>query len=103
MKNEFPPFYVGQKVVAIEDHTQGFFNKGDEFTVYSIEKNCCGYKITIGIPKRKKYSFCSFCNKEKLIIGNQSPFNARKFTPITSTFQAITYKEVIKQEQLSIN
>lgn len=44
-------FYVGQKVVAIKNHSQGRFKKGDEFIVKNIMDNfckCCDTIVDVG-------------------------------------------------------
>lgn len=61
-------FYVGQKVVAIEDSKKGFFKKNQEFVVIDIIQCECGKKyLSVGIvfevPKWKQTSFCPECKK----------------------------------------
>lgn len=40
-------FYIGQQVVAIRNHSQGYFKKGQIFEVLDIMKGCCHYAIRI--------------------------------------------------------
>jgi len=48
-----PKFYVGQKIVAIRSHCQGFFKEGQIFIVTGVFAPICKcpeYLITIDVP-----------------------------------------------------
>lgn len=64
------PFYIGQEVVAIRDHSMGFFKKGQEFTVLGIKKSCCEWDVNIGHTYNfniySGYAICGICNKKEL-------------------------------------
>lgn len=60
-------FYVGQEIVAIKDHSQGDYKKGDEFVILGIKKGCCNVLLNIGII----YDFKGYSGfTECLICGN---------------------------------
>lgn len=101
MNKSIPPFYVGQKVVAVCNHVQGHFKMGDEFTINSVEIGCCGWDVTIGITSHGYgLCICTECHKMKLInIGEEISFCSTRFAPITSTFQSIEYREVLEKER----
>lgn len=90
-------FYIGQKIVAIKDHSQGVFKKGDEFTVFNIVK-CCEYLVDIGL-KNGIGSYCSYCNKD--ISQNILFFNESRFAPIE--LSTTTFEDVIKQYETCLN
>lgn len=91
MENEnlknLPPFYVGQKVVAIENQSQGAFKSGDEFVVKSITRPMCGcvnhWIVDVGVK-----SWCnlirmtSCCSKTLQMPDSTWFFNANRFAPL---------------------
>lgn len=92
-----PKFYVGQRVVAIENHPQGLFKEGDEFTVTSIVKGCCyDFGITIGISH---IGPCTCGNK----YDGEWRFMQSRFAPIIENFQAITFEKIVEHELTSVN
>ena len=89
-----PPFYVGQRVVAIVDHSQGAFKKGDEFTVTSIYFGCCQWLVTIGIyPLRPKWK-CDHCYSIHA-SPEEWEFFCYRFAPIHTDFVSITFEDTI--------
>lgn len=99
-KTDFPPFYVGQKVVAIKDHSQGAFRKGETFVVIEVIRcpcNCKYWVIDIGkIWTESEFSRCRIC--EHRIKGFLSYYNASCFAPIESQFHSITFEQVVEIE-----
>jgi len=60
-------FYVGQKVVAIRDHSQKLFKKGQEFIVLNVKEPFCKcgiQQVDIGIPSPVCITICHDCCKE---------------------------------------
>lgn len=93
-------FYIGQKIVAIKDHSQGVFKKGDEFTVLGIKKMCCENAIDIGKITHLKKHQCE-CNK---IINNTNKIHyihEDMFAPIE--LSSTTFEDVIKQYEPCLN
>lgn len=85
-------FYIGQKVVAIADHSQGCFKKGDTFTVLGKSKTCCSYLIRIDDDFYFGKNIC-FCGKKFL---HQHKFYSEKcFAPIQE-ISNMTYEEAIE-------
>ena len=103
---EFHPFYVGQKVVAIENFK--IFNKGEEFTVTSTSfcPNCNEPQITIGIPKQNQeivnYTKCSKKHKNNT---NEWLVRAKRFKPLEENFESISLSKILDLETslISIN
>lgn len=97
---DLPPFYVGQRVVAISDHSQGAFKKGDEFTIGSIVKTCCKWCVTIGIKANYTIRQCSVC-KQEYLAEQQWLFNADMFVPLEEKeFKNITFEKLIEAEPI---
>lgn len=92
-----PPFYVGQRVVAIKDHSMGSFKKGDIKTVLGIEKLCCCWNIDVGIKFSQILWQCNTCKALK--DTNQIGWiNARSFAPIQENFQSISLEKILEKE-----
>lgn len=104
MSKDFPPFYVGERVEAIEDHNQGAFKKGDHFIITSIYKGCCNYKVTVGIKSTSTNSRCSIC-RAKTKQESEWIFHARRFRSLEDKFIQISYSEVLEKETplISVN
>lgn len=94
----YPPFYIGQKVVAIKNHSQGLFKRDDDFVIRGLRKSgCCniwlvdiGRKTSCGIIK------CNGCGfAERSEIGW---YAAKLFAPIESKFESISFEKVIELE-----
>lgn len=95
--NNLPPFHVGQKVVAIEDHSQLHYKKGDVYTVTGLAKTpCCGnWIIDIGVRTHHSLMDC-FCGD---IYKNNYMFSIIKFRPLQSqSFPLITLTKVIEEQ-----
>lgn len=83
-------FYIGQKVVAIRDHSQGVFKKGDEFTVLDL-KQCCNYNLIK--VNANNYMGITKCNCG--FVFNDEFYYDICFAPIE--LSETTFEEVIKQ------
>lgn len=97
--NDFliPPFYVGQEVVAIKDHSQGAFKKGDEFKVSSIEIGCCAWVVTVGILSVKPGQICMVCGHVRP-ARKESMFKAYLFAPKIEISSFISMKELADKQ-----
>lgn len=93
-------FYIGQKIVAIKDHSQGIFKKGDEFTVLGITR-CCGYDgydlIEIYVNDGNIGTKCTKCN----FVHYGDWFCESCFAPIE--LSTTTFEDVIKQVEPCLN
>ena len=57
-------WYIGQEIVAIRNHSQGLFKKGDEFTIKGIKSGTCSCRVVfldIGLMARTEYTTCVIC------------------------------------------
>lgn len=105
-KLNLPPFYVGQKVIAVRSHSQGVFNKGDVFTVTGVIRKCCGWNVSIGIPSTKPSWHCGICDRSHH-SETEWFFSQRMFTTAQEkNFPLMTFtqiKETEKEEILILN
>lgn len=99
-----PPFYIGQRVVAIE--TGELWKKGDEFIVKGIKPGCCkttSWKVDVGIllpPCGRPYKIsCEYCHVGYIsYAGNIFWAEHNAFAPIQESFQSISLEKVLEQE-----
>ncbi len=110
----FAPFYVGQRVVCINNAVlsnahldpSSVLVKGKVYTITSVTKGCCGWSVTIGIPGTTPALTCHICGKTYLrgVLGEWS-FIPERFAPIQEDFQSITLEKILEQETqfISVN
>lgn len=104
---DIKPFYVGQEVVAIKNHSLGDFKKGDCFRVTSIYKVCCFTAITIGITPQQlgchqTLMTCAKCGGDYRIYG-ECGYDATCFRPKLEISEFISMKEVASVELFAQN
>jgi hypothetical protein len=87
-----PPFYIGQEIIAIKNHSQGFFKKGDEFIVTGIIKTCCSFSVSVGITATTDEGQCMRCGAIYK-LNSESLFNSHCFAPKIETDNFISMKE----------
>ena len=99
-----PPFFIGQIIIAKEDHPFKAFNKGDEFVCLNIRKsNCVCKKYIVDIGMRlpeESSSRCMICHESNKIFGIWF-FDAKRFVAKSPlNFQRLTFSK-IQEEVLS--
>ena len=95
-----PPFYVGQEIVAVRNHSEGLYKKGKKYIVMAIRKTCsCYWDISIGISTQRQFCLCPICGKDNIPTEGIQWHQHIAFAPITSTFQTIEYTEVLELEK----
>lgn len=100
---KFPKFYVGQKIIAIRDHSQGVFKKGDKFIVKGLGKECCHNIVDIGVNTQKPKFRCS-CGNTGIKTHNKSMFAEECFKPLQEQcYPLISYSKVLEDELVNAN
>lgn len=98
-------FYIGQKIVAIKDHSQGIFKKGDEFTVLAVRDALCKcntYDIHIGVlDYTALFEECVNRCYKKYRNDCYWWMDGSMFTPIE--LSTTTFEDVIKQYEPCLN
>ncbi len=106
---EIPPFYINQEVVAIRDHSQGKFKKGDEFIVRAIGKErwCkCrnGWYVDVGKTQLSELGFtCTVCGHIIYAKSLSVLYAASSFAPKLEIHAFISMKELAEQGLLAIS
>jgi hypothetical protein len=103
MNIEYPPFYIGQQVVAITDHEN--FKRGDKFIVKNIrkEKCCTTWVINIGVNSKDVYDFmaCPICGTQAV---NDDYYRAARFAPVEQLkYPLIKLTRILENEPVSSN
>jgi hypothetical protein len=101
--NNLPPFYIGQKVIAIKTHSQGTFIKGVSYKVTNYIKCDCGvWWISVGGTTDRINRRCT-CGHLTPTYG-LSHGDSRLLAPIQEqTFPLISYSKVLEQETVIAN
>lgn len=86
-------FKVGQKIVAIKDHAEGYFKKGDIFTVLETEKTCCVNSVRIFTSKNISGGMSCYCGK--VHKTNMYFFDEKRFVRFTEMSE-MSYNEAIE-------
>ncbi len=104
---DLPPFYVGQELVAIKDHEDGYFKKGDEFNVITIQKSNCkcpGWDVSVGLLCRTVMQHCSVCMSMDLETQSGfALFHSTNFAPKLPAYEFVSMKEVVQLETIGAN
>jgi hypothetical protein len=99
-------FYVGQKVVALKTHPDGWFKKGEIFEIFNIIPKVCFCKncvdLDFGMKTNEKTIFCDVCRS----IHNNSYKgmaiqDSRDFAPIQEQPAKIEYS--VKKVEVQID
>lgn len=78
-------WYVGQKVVAIRNHSEGLFSIGETYTITLVGTECyCPLLLGIGIQSRNSghigYTQCQHC---RCLIWRKGGSHESMFDPIS--------------------
>lgn len=108
-KTEFPPFYVGQKVVILKTCTTNGLNikKGSVVTASGCVKCSCGTWM-VGIVECPGFCETSEHKKSHLYYhpGDTNLHGeAKHFAPIIENFQSISLEKILEEETklISVN
>jgi len=96
-------WYIGQPVVAITNHSQGCFKKGQEFTIRGLQSNVCkcnDVEIDVGVRadiQVNEWVRCEQCNA--LYYSTAIWWFAEdKFAPLDTDISELT--EILTQKQV---
>jgi len=86
-------WYIGQPIVAILNHSQGKFKKGDEFTIKGLRQNFCnckGVNIDVGICSPGDTFECDICNVKVPDLDIKHWFHEDCFAPVDVDISELT-------------
>lgn len=107
-----PPFYIGQRVVALVTKNNDIgvvIKKNNVYTVLRTQRcgKCGQWHIDVGVKfDIKEYSNeCGSCPADLPIKDNTAWCYVQAFAPITENFQSITLEKVLETETplISVN
>ena len=85
-------WYIGQPIVAIKNHTQGRFKKGQEFIIIGLtQKQCCDKIILIDIGLGFTTA-CCICDGSNGFAG----YSSNSFAPLDVDISELT--EILTNE-----
>lgn len=95
-------WYIGQAIVSIINHRQGFFKEGDTHTISALQNckcKCGGVEISIGIIHNKKHRMvCSECGYEGPAVNTRELFfHESAFRPLDEIADISELTEHLKQ------
>jgi hypothetical protein len=102
-------YRTGDDIVAIKDHSQGVFLKGDVFTAIAMQRNSCGciILVDIGLKSDRPFTKCPACDMNDEKTDNVWWVDARAFrkllTKAEETDLADVLAEVFAEELNSLN
>jgi hypothetical protein len=102
-------YRTGDDIVAIKDHSQGVFLKGDVFTAMAIQRNSCGciLVVDIGLKSDRPFTKCPACDMNDEKTDNIWWVDARAFRKLLTKAEeedlADVLAEVFAEELNSLN
>lgn len=91
-------FNIGQKVVCIEVHPEGYLEMGKIYSIEGLHEKCgCGMLVDVGIKTKSTTSFihCMSCGKIRQNDGIKL-FSPRRFAPVEEISNT-TFDEIMEQ------
>lgn len=99
-------FEVGMKIIALADHHQGAFKKGDIFIVRSISRSTCSCgreRLDVGVILTTTVLVCAICGSN-VTCGNIWWFLSSRFAPLEGgEFKQVTYTKIIEELPVGAN
>lgn len=95
--DNFPPFYVGQRVVCIDTDFSEFSNSytspplvnDRKYIILGLHKWCHGWLVDVGISTIAMAMACPKCMGLYFPTNNQHWVKSTRFAPIQENFQSI--------------
>ena len=94
-------WYIGQEIVCIKTHSQGYVKRGQTFTIRGLRLSNCicnNVEIDVGIncPHKKRFHNCTGCKTRT----QEMPYGARWFSQ--SLFAPLEYNQEAIDELLAV-
>lgn len=99
-------YKVGGKVVAIRNHSEGYFKSGQVYAVLGIgESECCGtLTLNIGVPSSLYGMSCIKCGGYYKEGDPYAWFLASSFVPVDDmSLKQVTYTKIIEEIPVGAN
>lgn len=102
-------YRTGDDIVAIRDHSQGVFFKGDVFTAMTMKRGSCGciILVDIGLKSDRPFTKCPVCDMNDEKTDTIWWVDARMFRKLLTRSQeedlAEVLSEVLTKELINLN
>jgi len=94
-------WYIGQDIVAIEDHQQGIFKKWEVFKIRGLRMcKCKCNHVEIDIGFSVKTLRCATCNTENVPNSGIWWLHEKRFAPLDNLVNMDEIKEVMEDTDL---
>jgi len=94
-------WYIGQKIVAIANATNGDFKEGDIFAIKGLKQGCCCVVIDIGIKAVNDTIVCR-AHKTRYKSNGIHWYKETMFAPLDEmTAHESAIKELLKETQVA--
>ena len=92
-------YRAGDDIVAIKDHSQGIYKKGDVFTAHELKRNSCGciILVDIGLKSDRRFTQCPVCEMRDEKTDKIWWVDARSFRRLLSRSEEADLAEVLEQ------
>lgn len=92
-------YRTGDDIIAIKDHSQGVFFKGDIFTAIAMQRNSCGciLLVDIGLKSDRRFTKCPVCDMNDEKTDKVWWVDARAFRRLLSRSEESDLAEVLEQ------
>lgn len=92
-------YRTGDDIVAIKDHSQGVFLKGDVFTALTMKRGSCGciILVDIGLKSDRRFTRCPVCETNDEKTDNIWWVDARAFRKLLSRSEEADLAEVLEE------
>ena len=92
-------WYIGQEIVAIRNHPQRYFKKGNTFKIVGLQQGvcgCAGVDINIGFGGNTwKMQYCNKCGQTYDTNSTIIWFGEKNFAPLDQDISELT--EILEQ------
>lgn len=88
-------FFIGQKIVAVKDHSLRKFKKGDVFTVLDTKKMCCIPSVRINTNFVDNLVIRTHCTCGRSEINKHPFYSENCFAPFQE-ISDMTFEEAIE-------
>lgn len=92
-------YRTGDDIVAIKDHSQGAFFKGDVFTAMTMQRGGCGciILVDIGLKSDRPFTKCAVCGMNDEKTDNVWWMDARSFRRLLTKSEEADLKDVLEK------
>mgnify|MGYP000904673755 CR=1 FL=1 len=97
-------FEVGKKVIAVANHSQGNYKRGQVFPLNGIKKGCSHYTVLLDVGLvvhgNNAFSGCPICLSD--FSKNIHYVDSRNFAPYDDSLSELTAEDILNEQTVTI-